>query len=75
MLLGGTDCTCPQHMHVIGDSPGYSGGCQPGSNMGSSSNQNSCLHVGHVAVAIILKPEVGIKTPENKNRCLIRPIE
>ena len=68
MLLGGTVCSCPQDRNDIGDSPRYFGGCPPGSNMGSSISQNSCLHLGHIAAAIILKPEVSIETPKIKLR-------
>jgi hypothetical protein len=75
MLLGGTVCSCPQHRNVIGDSPRYFVGCPPGSNMGSSINQNSCLQIGHIAAAIILKPEVSIYTPKIRIEGLIIPIE
>lgn len=75
MLPGGTVCSCPQHRNVTGDSPRYLGGCAPGSNIGSSINQNSCLHLGHIAAAIILKPEVCIDVPKIKIDRLITPIE
>jgi hypothetical protein len=42
--------------------------------MGSSINQNSCLHIGQIAAAIILKPEVSIEAPKIKIDGLIMPI-
>jgi hypothetical protein len=54
MVSAETLLALSQQLKVVGFLPGISSGCEPGSYIISSINQNSFLHCEHIAVAIIL---------------------